>query len=101
VEQAAHAAKRLLGGPSFSEPFATVPYFWSDQHGVKIQFAGRYEPGDEVQIVEGSETERKLVALYGRGGRVTGVLALGKPARLVHYRKRIAEGMRWDEREVT
>jgi NADPH-dependent 2,4-dienoyl-CoA reductase/sulfur reductase-like enzyme len=97
VEQAAHAAKRLLRGPAFREAFATVPYFWSDQHGVKIQFAGHYAPGDELLLVEGNEAERKLVALYGRAGRVSGVLALGKPARLMHYRKRIAEGMRWDE----
>ena len=105
VEQAAHAARRLLQGPSFSEPFAPVPYFWSDQHGVKIQFAGHTRGGsagadaDEVRVVEGSVAERKLVALYGRKDRVVGVLALGKPARLVHYRKRIADGMAWSEIE--
>jgi NADPH-dependent 2,4-dienoyl-CoA reductase/sulfur reductase-like enzyme len=104
VEQSAHAAKRLLHGPAFSEAFSPVPYFWSDQHGVKIQFAGtaRFdvsggEEADEVRVVEGSLAERKLVALYGRKDRVVGVLALGKPARLVHYRKRIADGMSWAE----
>lgn len=97
VEQAAHAAKRLVHGPSFTEPFSSVPYFWSDQLGVKIQFAGHTKLGDEVIVVEGSEAERKLVALYARAGRVMGVLALGKPARLVHYRKRIADGMALDE----
>jgi len=100
VEQAAHAAKRLLRGPAFTEPFSPVPYFWSDQLGVKIQFAGHTRGGaeaDELRVVEGSIAERKLVALFGRKDRVVGVLALGKPARLVHYRKRIADGMRWDE----
>lgn len=97
VEQAAHAAKRLVRGASFTEPFSPVPYFWSDQLGVKIQFAGHGRADHELRIVEGSEAERKLVALYGRKDRVVGVLALGKPARLVHYRKRIADGMRWDE----
>jgi len=100
VEQAAHAAKRLLRGPAFNEPFSPVPYFWSDQLGVKIQFAGHALGGadaDELRVVEGSVAERKLVALFGRKDRVVGVLALGKPARLVHYRKRIADGMRWDE----
>lgn len=100
VEQSAHAAKRLLRGPAFTEAFSPVPYFWSDQLGVKIQFAGHTQGGaeaDELRVVEGSLAERKLVALYGRKDRVVGVLALGKPARLVHYRKRIADGMRWDE----
>jgi 3-phenylpropionate/trans-cinnamate dioxygenase ferredoxin reductase subunit len=97
VEQAAHAAKRLLHGPSFAEAFTPVPYFWSDQLGVKIQFAGNSAADDEVKVVEGSEAERSFVALYGRAGRVVGALALGKPARLIHYRKRITDGMRWDE----
>ena len=83
VEQAAHAAKRLLQGPAFAERFAPVPYFWSDQLGVKIQFAGHTRGGveaDELRVVEGSETERKLVALYGRKDRVVGVLALANRA---------------------
>jgi NADPH-dependent 2,4-dienoyl-CoA reductase/sulfur reductase-like enzyme len=99
VEMAAHAARRLLRGREV-EPFTPVPYFWSDQLGVKIQFAGHTRGGadaDELRVVEGSLDERKLIALFGRKDRVVGVLALGKPARLVHYRKRIADGMRWDE----
>jgi 3-phenylpropionate/trans-cinnamate dioxygenase ferredoxin reductase subunit len=97
VEQAQHAVKRLLGGPSFTEPFSPVPYFWSDQYDLKIQFAGYAAPGDEIVLVDGTLESRRFVALYGRGGRVMGVLALGRPAKLIGYRKRIVEGMRWDE----
>jgi len=103
VEQAGHAARRLLHGEATAGAFSPVPYFWSDQLGVKIQFAGHAsgiagpEGADMIRVVEGSEGERKLVALYGRKDRVVAVLALGKPARLVHYRKRIADGMRWDQ----
>jgi NADPH-dependent 2,4-dienoyl-CoA reductase/sulfur reductase-like enzyme len=92
VEMAAHAARRLLGGASFGEPFAPVPYFWSDQYDVKIQFAGVARSTDDVAFVDGSEETRRGVVLYGHEGKLTGVLALGRPAQLVRYRTAIAQG---------
>jgi NADPH-dependent 2,4-dienoyl-CoA reductase/sulfur reductase-like enzyme len=96
VEMANHAARRLLAGPTFAEPFAPVPYFWSDQYDVKLQFAGVAAADDVVELVEDSPAERKLVALHGRGGRLTGVLAWNRPAQLVRYRKLIAENTPWE-----
>jgi NADPH-dependent 2,4-dienoyl-CoA reductase/sulfur reductase-like enzyme len=95
-EMATHAVKRLLGGPEFIEPFKPVPYFWSDQYDLKIQFAGSVRPDDQIAIVEGTQQDRKLVALYGREGRVTGVIALNRPAQLVRYRRLLADGMSWE-----
>ena len=57
---------------SAPQPFAPVPFFWSDQYDVKIQFAGRMRGDDEVRVVAGSLDERKFTALYGRGGRAHG-----------------------------
>jgi 3-phenylpropionate/trans-cinnamate dioxygenase ferredoxin reductase component len=96
VEMASHAARRLLGGASFTEPFAPVPYFWSDQYDVKIQFAGRVRPEDELAIVEAAEQDGKLVALFGREGKLTAVLTWNRPQQLVRYRRMIAEGASWD-----
>jgi hypothetical protein len=75
--------------------FAPVPYFWSDQYDVKLQFAGSVHADDEVELVEGDEQAHRLVALYGRSGRLTGVLTWNRPAQLVRYRKLIAEGASW------
>jgi 3-phenylpropionate/trans-cinnamate dioxygenase ferredoxin reductase subunit len=97
VEQANHAARRLLAGPDAAEPFSPVPYFWTDQYDVKIQFAGRVRGDDDVRVIEGSAKDRKLVALYGRQGRVTGVLAWNRPPALIQYRRKIARGLGWDE----
>ncbi len=49
-----------------------VPYFWSDQYGKKIQMLGHAEPDDDVVLVQGSPEEGKWIALYSRGGVVTG-----------------------------
>ncbi|MFJ8749068.1 NAD(P)/FAD-dependent oxidoreductase [Streptomyces sp. NPDC102441] len=66
-------ARNILAGPQGATPFAPVPYVWSDQYDLKIQIYGATRGADSVRIVEGSTATRKLVALYGKGGRVCGV----------------------------
>jgi 3-phenylpropionate/trans-cinnamate dioxygenase ferredoxin reductase subunit len=97
-EQGAHAARRLLHGDSKgAEAYEPVPWFWSDQYDRKIQLAGRSGPGDEVAIVEGSLEERRFVALYGRVGRLVGVLGFNRPAQVMRYRQLIAAGTSWED----
>lgn len=90
VEQGVAAAGRLLDGES-APPFAPVPFFWSDQYDVKIQFAGRVRPGDAVRVVHGSVEEHRFVAVYGRDGRLTGVLGFNQPRRVIAYRRMLRE----------
>jgi NADPH-dependent 2,4-dienoyl-CoA reductase/sulfur reductase-like enzyme len=92
-EQGAHAARRLLGDTA---PYEPVPWFWSDQYDRKIQLAGRSGPDDEVRIVDGSIDERRFVAVYGRAGRLVGVLGMNRPRPVIQYRQLIAEGASWD-----
>jgi 3-phenylpropionate/trans-cinnamate dioxygenase ferredoxin reductase subunit len=93
-EQGAHAARRLLG---HLEPYEPVPWFWSDQYDRKIQLAGRSGANDDVQIVDGSIEEHRFVALYGRAGRVVGVLGMNRPRLVMEYRQLIADGASWKE----
>jgi 3-phenylpropionate/trans-cinnamate dioxygenase ferredoxin reductase subunit len=92
-DQGAHAARRLLG---HVEPYTPVPWFWSDQYDRKIQLAGRSSADDEVRVVDGSIDERKFVAIYGRAGRVVGVLGMNRPRVVMLYRQLIAEGASWE-----
>ncbi len=100
VAMGEHAARRLLahaaGGGSI-EPFAPIPWFWSDQYDRKIQLAGRAGPDDDMAVVHGSLQERRFVALYGRRGRVVGALGFNMAGRLARYRASIGEGLAWDE----
>jgi NADPH-dependent 2,4-dienoyl-CoA reductase/sulfur reductase-like enzyme len=93
VEMANHAARRLLAGSEFAEPFSPVPYFWSDQYDVKMQFAGSAHEGDALEVVEHAPQAGKLVALYGRDERLVGALTWNRPAQLVRYRRQIADGV--------
>lgn len=99
AEQGVAAARTLLAMARGvePEPFAPVPYFWSDQYGLKIQYVGASLPDDEVVVVDGSTDERRFVALYGRAGRVVAALAIGRPRLLMAYRNLIARGATWDE----
>ncbi|GDY51283.1 hypothetical protein SVIO_019060 [Streptomyces violaceusniger] len=47
------AARNLLAGSTVAR-FDALPYFWSDQYGARIQYAGWREPGDTVRILEGT-----------------------------------------------
>ncbi len=97
VEQGEAAAARLLAGPDGAVPFAPVPFVWSDQYDLKIQSAGIMKPDDEIHIAHGSLEERRFVALFGRKGRLTGALAFGRARLLMGYRRKIRDGLAWDE----
>lgn len=81
-EQAAAAAATLLHGTA-APSYQPVPYFWSDQHGTKIQFIGA--SGEDVEVVEGDLDDDRFVATYATDGAIKGVLLWNRPARLPHW----------------
>jgi NADPH-dependent 2,4-dienoyl-CoA reductase/sulfur reductase-like enzyme len=91
TESGEAAARTLLMGDG-AEPYAPVPYFWSDQHGLKLQFVGRTGPGDDTVILEGSFDEERVLVAYGAGGRLVAALGLRRPARVMDMQRLIAEG---------
>ncbi|KOX14231.1 NAD(P)/FAD-dependent oxidoreductase [Nocardiopsis sp. NRRL B-16309] len=76
VEQAQAVAAAILGA---DRPFTPVPYFWTDQYDARIQAHGMPSPGAQVSIAEGDPADRRFVAVYTEGGRVTGVLGWNMP----------------------
>lgn len=91
VEQGIAAAENLLAGEG-AQPFASVPFFWSDQYDTKIQMAGRPLPTDDVRVVHGREGERRFVVLYGREDRLVAALGFNRARFIVGYRRAIGEG---------
>jgi 3-phenylpropionate/trans-cinnamate dioxygenase ferredoxin reductase subunit len=91
VEQANAAVATILEGDA-APPYAPLPYFWSDQFEVKLQFAGTIEPGDAFRVEQGSVVGRDLVALWGRHGKLTGVLTANNPAVFIRTRRAISQG---------
>jgi NADPH-dependent 2,4-dienoyl-CoA reductase/sulfur reductase-like enzyme len=98
-EQGAHAARTLLddlaGGRG--EPYAPVPWFWSDQYDRKVQVAGRSGADCTIEVVAGSIDERKFVALYGRDDRIVAVLGMSMPAKVMRWRQQMIDGTSWTD----
>jgi NADPH-dependent 2,4-dienoyl-CoA reductase/sulfur reductase-like enzyme len=92
TEQGVAAARRLLAGESGGEPYAPVPFVWSDQYDVKIQVVGHVRGDDEVAVAHGTLDERRFVALFGRDGRLSGALGFSRPRQLMQYRRMLADG---------
>jgi NADPH-dependent 2,4-dienoyl-CoA reductase/sulfur reductase-like enzyme len=86
AEQPAVAVGNLLAGRHVRHCPARG-YFWSDQYGLRIQFAGAIRPADEVRVVEGSFAERRFLATYHRGDRTTGAFSMGLPRPFTRIRR--------------
>ncbi|MET9497237.1 FAD-dependent oxidoreductase [Streptomyces sp. NPDC006552] len=97
AEQGMAAARNLLR-PERAEPFAPVPYFWSEQHGVRIQAFGHLRGHDEARVVQGDPAEGRFLVAYRTGATLTGALAVAMPPReLRRWRTAVAAGTAWQE----
>jgi 3-phenylpropionate/trans-cinnamate dioxygenase ferredoxin reductase subunit len=97
AEQGAVAARNLLAGRAHAQPYVPVPYFWSDQYDIKIQVIGHPGPDDDVVVVDGAVSERRFVALYGRGGKLTAAVGFSRPRQLMGYRPFLEAGASLDD----
>jgi NADPH-dependent 2,4-dienoyl-CoA reductase/sulfur reductase-like enzyme len=99
AEQGAAAARNLLASAHGDEgqPYAAVPFFWSDQFDARVQFLGRATGGDEVEVVAGDPPEGRFVALYGRDGMFRGALGVSMPKLVMPMRKLLLQRASWDE----
>jgi NADPH-dependent 2,4-dienoyl-CoA reductase/sulfur reductase-like enzyme len=96
IEMGQAAADALLTGPGTARPFAPVPRFWSEQHGVRIQAVGMATLGDTMTVLEGSLKSRRFIA--GRTSRTPhdppilhAAVALDSPRGLLAYRDLIGQ----------
>ena len=93
VEQGAAAARNAIEAGTAA--MSTVPYFWSEWYGHRIQFVG-IPHADEVQMINEPDSDR-LLALYRRGERLVGCLTVDRPSQIMKYRRLISERASWDQ----
>ncbi|KOG34249.1 pyridine nucleotide-disulfide oxidoreductase [Streptomyces resistomycificus] len=84
------AVATLLAGGAVEPGAPRPPYFWSDQYGVKIQFAGHAAGADSVTIEAGAADDRDVLAVYRRAGHPVAVLGMNQPRLFTRWRKQIA-----------
>ncbi|SDF05667.1 Reductase C-terminal [Cellulosimicrobium cellulans] len=75
LHQGPHAARAMLGA---TDPYPELPYFFSDQYDVGMEYLGFVagpDAYDEV-VVAGSAPDRELVAFWVKDGRVEAGMAV-------------------------
>jgi 3-phenylpropionate/trans-cinnamate dioxygenase ferredoxin reductase subunit len=77
--QGRHAARAMLGS---DEPYAVVPYFWTDiADWVTLEYVGPAPAWDE-ELVHGDPAAGEFSVWYLDGGRLVAALAAGRPGDL-------------------
>jgi 3-phenylpropionate/trans-cinnamate dioxygenase ferredoxin reductase subunit len=66
LEQGPAAARAMLGA---TEPYAAIPYFFSDQYDVGMEYAGHVRGGEEL-VVRGDLAGGEFIAFWVRDGAV-------------------------------
>jgi 3-phenylpropionate/trans-cinnamate dioxygenase ferredoxin reductase subunit len=70
LNQGVTAGTNAAGG---TETYTRLPYFFSDQYDLGMEYVGYSEPGDTV-VVRGNRDEREFIAFWQRDGVVTAAM---------------------------
>ena len=90
VEMARAAAENLLCGPQDALPYSPVHRFWSEQHGIRIQVAGRPMLGTDTVLLESPDPGGRPITGFIRRGRLVGLIGLDSPAAVLHWTTELA-----------
>lgn len=84
AESARRAATALLAEEP--APAAGDGFFWTEQHGHRLQFVGTAELDADLEVLSGALDDDKFVANVRSGDSVTGVFAAGSPREFLKQR---------------
>lgn len=88
VDQAAVVARAIAGAP---QPYAAVPWFWSNQYDLRLQTVGLSNGHDRI-VARGDPATGAFALVYLRDGRVIALDCVNATKDYVHGRKLVVEG---------
>ncbi|MBB5912199.1 NADPH-dependent 2,4-dienoyl-CoA reductase/sulfur reductase-like enzyme [Nocardia transvalensis] len=91
LERPAIAVSTLLSGGFYQGAPVKPPYFWSDQYGSRIQFAGLAHPGDEPTVEAGDLAGNSFLAVYRRAGQPVAVLGVDQVRLFTRWRRQLSK----------
>ncbi len=86
-------AANLLGGAAVYDP---VPYFWSEQFGRMVQYAG-YHGGADRLVLRGDPAGARWAACWLAGDRLVAAFCVNSPPDLLQARRLIQAGTDVDD----
>ncbi|MEU8680181.1 FAD-dependent oxidoreductase [Streptomyces sp. NPDC048611] len=88
-------AENIARGDAEGMVYDPVPYFWSEQFGRFVQYAGHHGNADEL-VWRGDPAGAAWSVIWLRQGRLVALLAVGRPRDLAQGRKLIERGVALD-----
>lgn len=85
VEQGTAAGRALVRGPD-AAPFGSIPSFWSDHFGVRLQSVGLPALAADFQVTDGDPGDGTFAAAGYRDGALVGAVAYAMPRALIRHR---------------
>jgi 3-phenylpropionate/trans-cinnamate dioxygenase ferredoxin reductase component len=79
---------KVIAGAT-DEPFAPIPYFWSDQYDTNIQYAG-FAPDDCEVIIRGNPENRAITAFYLEHGCICAAVTINQAREFRAARRLVA-----------
>ena len=95
-DMATTAAKAICDKP---EPYAALPWFWSNQYDLKLQTGG-LSNGHDTTVLRGDPAERSFSVIYLKDGRVIAVDAVNRTKDYVQGRKLIEARLHADPEDL-
>ena len=74
------AARNMLGK---NEAFTAAPFFWTQQYGKSLRYAGHAEQWDDI-IYHGDVAKQDFLAFYVQAGRVAAVAGMGRDTAMIY-----------------
>jgi NADPH-dependent 2,4-dienoyl-CoA reductase/sulfur reductase-like enzyme/nitrite reductase/ring-hydroxylating ferredoxin subunit len=101
-QHGAVAARNMLGQ---QVPYTAAPFFWTQQYGKSLRYAGHAEQWDDI-IYHGEVEKQYFLAFYVQAGRIAAVAGMGRDADMIYIAEllgtnklpapaAISEGTRW------
>ncbi|MGW7492607.1 NAD(P)/FAD-dependent oxidoreductase [Streptomyces sp. NPDC054786] len=87
--------ENIARGDAQGVVYDPVPYFWSEQFGRFVQYAGHHGDADEL-VWRGDPAGAAWSVIWLREGRLVALLAVGRPRDLAQGRKLIERGVAMD-----
>ncbi|THA35744.1 oxidoreductase [Streptomyces sp. A1277] len=95
ADGAEQGGAQAADGAAEIPPYDPVPYFWSEQFGRFVQYAGHHADADTL-LWRGDPADPAWSVCWLRGGVLAAVLAVGRPRDLAQGRRLIEAGARLD-----
>jgi 3-phenylpropionate/trans-cinnamate dioxygenase ferredoxin reductase component len=89
VDQAEHTAGLITGG---TQPYDQVPWFWTEQAGIRLQIAGLTTRHDRTLVRAAGGPAGAMSVFCFRAGALVGVESINRPADHMAARRVLAKG---------